>query len=82
MHFPVVSGIMRMLTIQPHLMTDKMYLERTIKYAISCGVIDQWLQARSLGYPPKEGMEDVVPDINGLKSITEREYRSIVPTTS
>lgn len=78
----VVAGIMRMLTVQPHLMTDKKYLEHTIKYAISCGVIDQWLQARSLGFPPKEGMEDIVPDINGLKSITEKEYRTIVPTTN
>lgn len=71
-----------MLTIQPHLITDKKYLERTIKYAISCGVIDQWLQARIRGFPPKEGMEeDVIPDANGIKSITEREYRTLVPTS-
>ncbi|XP_020549238.1 fructokinase-like 2, chloroplastic isoform X2 [Sesamum indicum] len=77
----IVAGIMRMLTLQPHLISDKGYLERTVKYAISCGVIDQWLQARSLGFPAKEGMEDVVPDPNGIKSITEREYRTLVPSS-
>ncbi|GAA0162823.1 carbohydrate kinase [Lithospermum erythrorhizon] len=76
----VVAGIMRKLTVQPDLMTDKKYLEHSIKYAINCGIIDQWLQARSHGYPPKEGMEDDVPsDPNGIKSITEREYRTVVP---
>ena len=68
-----------MLTVQPHLLTDKGYLEHTIKYAISCGVIDQWLQARKLGYPAKEGMEDdVIPDSNGIRSITEKEFRTLV----
>ncbi|KAK4395681.1 Fructokinase-like 2, chloroplastic [Sesamum angolense] len=75
------SGILRMLTLQPHLISDKGYLERTVKYAISCGVIDQWLQARSLGFPAKEGMEDAVPDPNGIKSVTEREYRTLVPSS-
>ncbi|XP_055809885.1 fructokinase-like 2, chloroplastic [Solanum dulcamara] len=78
----IIAGIIRMLTVQPHLMTDKGYLERTLKYAISCGVVDQWLQARRLGYPPKEGMEDdVVPDDHGIKSVTEREYRTLVPVS-
>lgn len=76
------SGIMRMLTVQPHLISDKGYLEHTIKYAISCGVIDQWLQARALGYPAKEGMDDVVSDPQGIRSITEREYRTLVPSSS
>ncbi|KAA8532883.1 hypothetical protein F0562_033000 [Nyssa sinensis] len=58
----IVAAIMRMLTVQPHLITDKGYLERTIKYAVNCGVIEQWLQARTRGFPPKEGMEgNVVP---------------------
>ncbi|OIT05020.1 fructokinase-like 2, chloroplastic [Nicotiana attenuata] len=78
----IIAGIIRMLTVQPHLMTDKGYLERTLKYVISCGVVDQWLQARRLGYPPKEGMEDdVVPDDHGIKSVTEREYRTLVPVS-
>ncbi|KAK4430098.1 Fructokinase-like 2, chloroplastic [Sesamum alatum] len=77
----IVAGIMRMLTLQPHLISDKGYLERTVKYAISCGVVDQWLQARSLGFPAKEGMEDVDSDPNGIKSITEREYRTLVPSS-
>ncbi|KAK6157822.1 hypothetical protein DH2020_012070 [Rehmannia glutinosa] len=77
----IVAGIMRMLTVQPHLISDRGYLERTIKYAISCGVIDQWLQARKLGYPAKEGMEDVVSDPHGIKSITEKEYRTLVPSS-
>nr|GMD81677.1 fructokinase-like 2, chloroplastic [Ipomoea batatas] len=64
----IIAGILRMLTVQPHLVTDKGYLEQTIKYAISCGVVDQWLLARRYGYPPKEGMEDdVVPDPHGIR---------------
>ncbi|KAL7091231.1 hypothetical protein ACP275_12G092800 [Erythranthe tilingii] len=78
----VVAGIMKMLTVQPHLLLDKGCLERTIKYAINCGVTDQWLQARRLGYPPKEGMEDVDSDPHGIKSITEKQYRTLVPTES
>lgn len=75
----IVAGILRMLTVQPHLLTDKGYLEHTIKYAISCGVIDQWLQARKLGHPAKEGMEDdVILDSNGIRSITEKEFRTLV----
>ena len=69
-----------MLTVQPHLTTDKGYLQRTIKYAIDCGVIEQWKQARKLGFPPKEDMEgDVTPGPNGIKSITEKEYRTLFP---
>ncbi|KAK3039817.1 hypothetical protein RJ639_027130 [Escallonia herrerae] len=76
----IVAGLIRMLTVQPHLITDKGYLETTIKYAINSGVIDQWLQARSRGFPPKEGIEeDMVPDPNGIVSITEREHRTLVP---
>ncbi|KAK4479833.1 hypothetical protein RD792_015375 [Penstemon davidsonii] len=77
----IVAGIMKMLTVHPHLMTDKGYLEHTIKYAINCGVVEQWKHARSLGFPAKEGMENVVSDPNGIKSITEREYRTLIPST-
>lgn len=66
-----------MLTIQPDLITDKGYLERAIKYAINCGVIDQWLLAQTRGFPPKEDMEEVEPDPDGIKSITEKEYRTL-----
>lgn len=73
---------MRMLTVQPHLITDKGYLVRTIKYAIDCGVRDQWSQARTLGYPPKEGMEEEVePDPYGIRSMTEKEYRTLKPVS-
>ncbi|KAL2559192.1 fructokinase-like 2 [Forsythia ovata] len=78
----IIAGIMRMLTVQPHRISDKGYLESTIKYAISCGVVDQWLHSRTLGFPPKEEMEDVVSDPNGIKSITEKEYRTLVPASS
>ncbi|KAK1389836.1 fructokinase-like 2, chloroplastic [Heracleum sosnowskyi] len=79
----IVAALMRKLTIRPNLITDKGYLEHTIKYAINCGVTDQWLQARIRGFPPKEGMEgDMAPDINGLMSITERQYRTLVPVSS
>lgn len=68
---------MRMLTVQPHLITDKEYLEHTIKYAIDCGVIDQWLLGRERGFPPKEDTEEVVPDSDGIRSLTEMEYRTL-----
>lgn len=73
-----VSALMRMLTVQPHLLTDKGYLEHTIKYAIDCGVIDQWLAARLCGFPPKEGMK-VSPssEFSAIRSITERGYRTV-----
>lgn len=68
--------------MQPHLITDKGYLERSIRYAIDCGVIDQWLVARQRGYPPKEGMEEeVVPDQDGIRSKTEKEYRTLAPVS-
>lgn len=85
-----------MLSVQPDLITDKGYLEHTIKYAIDCGVVDQWLVARTRGFPPREGIEDggegekeqeeeeeeAVPDPNGIRSITEKEYRTLVESVS
>lgn len=72
-----------MLTVQLELITDKGYLERTIKYAIDCGVIDQWALGRVRGFPPKEGMEEEVePDENGIRSVTDREYRTVVESAS
>lgn len=69
---------MRMLTVQPDLITDKEYLEHSIKYAINCGMTDQWIQARRRGFPPKEGQEDMVePDENGIISLLEKEYRTL-----
>ncbi|KAJ1400907.1 Ribokinase-like [Sesbania bispinosa] len=78
----IVAAIMRMLTVQPDLITDKGYLEHTIKYAIDCGVIDQWILGRVRGFPPREDMEDFIPDENGIKSITETEYRTILEPVS
>lgn len=73
-----VSALMRMLTVQPHLATDKGYLEHMIKYAIDCGVIDQWLLAGVSGFPPKEGMEESSSsELGARRSITEREYRTV-----
>lgn len=72
---------MRMLTVQPDLITDKGYLEHTIKYAIDCGVIDQWILAQKCGFPPREDMEEVTPDPNGIRSVTEREYRTVEPVS-
>lgn len=74
----IVAGLMRMLTVQPHLSTDKEYLEHSIKYAIRSGIIDQWLLARRRGFPPREGMEEeFVPDLNGIRSVTEKEFRTL-----
>ncbi|KAF6140090.1 hypothetical protein GIB67_001831 [Kingdonia uniflora] len=68
-------SLMRMLTVQPHLITDKGYLEHAIKYAIDCGVTDQWMLGRTLGFPPKEDTEELlITDPNGIRSITEREH--------
>lgn len=79
--FNVLSGLLRMLTVQPHLISDKGYLERSIRYAIDCGVIDQWKRGRVWGFPPKEGLEEEVPDPNGIRSITEMEYRTLEPAS-
>ncbi|XP_048136278.1 fructokinase-like 2, chloroplastic isoform X2 [Rhodamnia argentea] len=74
----IVAGLMRMLTVQPDLRTDTDYLEHSIKYAIDCGVIDQWAVARTRGFPPRDDEEEEVsPDINGIRSIAEREYRTM-----
>lgn len=78
----IFSAIMRMLTVQPDLITDKGYLEHTIKYAIDCGVIDQWILGRVRGFPPCEEMEDTTPGPNGIRSITETEYRTILEPVS
>ncbi|XP_023543549.1 fructokinase-like 2, chloroplastic [Cucurbita pepo subsp. pepo] len=74
----IVAALMRMLSVQPHLVTDKGYLEHSIKYAINCGVIDQWLLGRTRGYPPEDDdTEEVTADENGIRSITEVEYRTV-----
>ncbi|TYK21898.1 fructokinase-like 2 [Cucumis melo var. makuwa] len=73
----IVAALMRMLSVQPHLVTDKGYLERSIKYAINCGVIDQWLLGRTRGYPPNDETEEVTADENGIRSITEVEFRTV-----
>ncbi|PON79716.1 Carbohydrate kinase [Parasponia andersonii] len=79
----IVAAFLRMLTVQLELITDKGYLEHIIKYAIDCGVIDQWALGRERGFPPKEGMEEeVIPDEYGIRSITEKEYRTIVESAS
>lgn len=78
----IVAAIMRMLTVQPDLITDKGYLEHSIKYAIDCGVIDQWILGRVRGFPPQEDTEDITPDPYGIKSITETEYRTILEPVS
>ncbi|KAG7979095.1 hypothetical protein I3843_05G113500 [Carya illinoinensis] len=78
----IVAALMRMLTVQPDLITDKGYIEHTIRYAIDCGIIDQWLLGQVRGFPPEEDMEEeVVPDPNGIRSITEMEYRTLKPVS-
>ncbi|KAJ6726617.1 HEXOKINASE FAMILY MEMBER [Salix purpurea] len=74
----ITAGLLRMLTVQPDLVTDKEYLENTIKYAIDCGVIDQWLLGRTRGFPHREEMgEEPEADENGIRSVTEKEYRTL-----
>lgn len=74
----IVAALMRRLAVQPDLITDKGYIENTIKYAIDCGVTDQWMLGRTVGFPPKEDMEEeMIPDLNGIRSLTEREFRKV-----
>ncbi|KAG9439680.1 hypothetical protein H6P81_019845 [Aristolochia fimbriata] len=73
----IVAAFMRMLTIQPELATDKGYLQHTIKYASNCGSVEQWIVGRVRGFPLKEGVQP-----NGVKSITEREWRTVGPVSS
>ncbi|XP_065860596.1 fructokinase-like 2, chloroplastic isoform X2 [Euphorbia lathyris] len=80
----IVAAIMRMFSVHPHLITDKGYIEHTIKYAINCGVIDQWLLGRARGFPPREDTEEdyeeeVEPDPNGIISISEKQFRTVAP---
>ncbi|XP_039141079.1 fructokinase-like 2, chloroplastic isoform X2 [Dioscorea cayenensis subsp. rotundata] len=72
----IVAALMRMLTVQPHLITDKSYLEHMSKYAINCGVIDQWMLARIRGFPPRDSMEGRPTGYGSTRSISERDYRS------
>jgi hypothetical protein len=67
---------MNMLSINPHLATDKVYLHKASKHAIKCGVIDQWLVARERGFLPSE-RRDPTGEQNEVRFITEREYRTI-----
>ncbi|KAF1863993.1 hypothetical protein Lal_00031138 [Lupinus albus] len=74
----IVAALIRMLTVQPDLITDKGYLEHSIRYAINCGVIDQWILARRRGFPPRDGnIAEVTPNEYGVRSVTEREYRTV-----
>ncbi|CAL4917846.1 unnamed protein product [Urochloa decumbens] len=72
----IVAALMRMLAINPHLITDKVYLHKAVKYAIKCGVIDQWVLARERGFLPKE-RADPTSEQYEVRSITEREYRTL-----
>ncbi|WVZ59791.1 hypothetical protein U9M48_009890, partial [Paspalum notatum var. saurae] len=72
----IVAALMRMLAINPHLATDKIYLHKAAKYAIKCGVIDQWVLARERGFLPKE-RADPASEQYGVRSITEKEYRTL-----
>ncbi|GJX34208.1 retrovirus-related pol polyprotein from transposon TNT 1-94 [Tanacetum coccineum] len=52
----------------------------SIDYSINRGVSEQWMQARTRGYPPKPGMEDddFFPVSNAFKTITEEAYRTLL----
>uniref|UniRef100_A0ACD5UXF6 Uncharacterized protein n=2 Tax=Avena sativa TaxID=4498 RepID=A0ACD5UXF6_AVESA len=72
----IVAALMNMLSINPHLVTDKVYLHRAAKHAIKCGVIDQWLIARERGFLPR-GRADPSSEQDEVRFITEKEYRTI-----
>lgn len=70
------SALMKMLAINPHLVTDKDYLHTAMKHAITCGVIDQWLLARERGFLPRE-RADPTSEQFGVRFVTEKEYRTL-----
>ena len=72
---------MRMISVQPHLATDKEYLHHMTKYAITCGIIEQWTAARVHGFPLKEGFEGVLNG-NGVRTIPEKEFRTVVSSAN
>ncbi|CAM0943930.1 unnamed protein product [Alopecurus aequalis] len=72
----IVAALMNMLSINPHLATDKVYLHKAAKHAIKCGVIDQWLIARERGFLPRE-RADPTGEREEARFITEREYLTI-----
>uniref|UniRef100_A0A453A8L4 Carbohydrate kinase PfkB domain-containing protein n=3 Tax=Aegilops tauschii TaxID=37682 RepID=A0A453A8L4_AEGTS len=72
----IAAALMNMLSINPHLVTDKVYLHKTAKHAIKCGVIDQWLAARERGFLPR-GIAEPSSEHEEARFITEREYRTI-----
>ncbi|VAH24409.1 unnamed protein product [Triticum turgidum subsp. durum] len=72
----IAAALMNMLSINPHLVTDKVYLHKTAKHAIKCGVIDQWLAARERGFLPR-GIAEPSSEHDEARFITEREYRTI-----
>uniref|UniRef100_A0A0D9VW72 Carbohydrate kinase PfkB domain-containing protein n=1 Tax=Leersia perrieri TaxID=77586 RepID=A0A0D9VW72_9ORYZ len=72
----IVAALMKMLAINPHLVTDKDYLHSAIKHAITCGVIDQWLLARERGFLPRE-TEDPTSEHFEARFVTEKEYRTL-----
>ncbi|KAI4968917.1 hypothetical protein ZWY2020_046247 [Hordeum vulgare] len=76
----IAAALMNMLSINPHLVTDKVYLHKTAKHAIKCGVIDQWLAARERGFLPR-GIAEPSSEHEEARFITEREYRTIPDTT-
>ncbi|VAH26570.1 unnamed protein product [Triticum turgidum subsp. durum] len=72
----IAAALMNMLSINPHLVRDKVYLHKTAKHAIKCGVIDQWLAARERGFLPR-GIAEPSSEHEEARFITEREYRTI-----
>nr|TKV92598.1 hypothetical protein SEVIR_9G171600v2 [Setaria viridis] len=58
------------------IVADKVYLHKAVKYAIKCGVLDQWVLARERGFLPKE-RADPTSEQYEVRSITEREYRTL-----
>lgn len=73
----IVAALMNMLSINPHLVTDKVYLHKTVKHAIKCGVIDQWLVARERGFLPRERADYPTSEQDEVRFITEKEYRTL-----
>ncbi|CAN6470763.1 unnamed protein product [Victoria cruziana] len=76
----IVAAIMRKFVVQPELSTDRGYLHHTLKHAINRGVTEQWIMARIRGFPPHEVTEaDFAFELNGRRSLSEKEFRTLEP---
>lgn len=55
----VVAGIMRKLTINPEMYTDKDSLEKHVRFAVAAGIISQWTIGATRGFPTESATQNL-----------------------